>query len=299
MIEPKGGKVFNKKSCWLGIDEAGRGPVLGPMVYAWWYWPIEYEASSPKEFSKYVDSKKTTEKERERIYMNLDDARKNGKLNFKYYPIQPDDMWNDQLGNVRNLNEISHETAFALIQASLDEGNNIEKVYIDTVGPPKTYQFKLEKKFEDYKIEFWVESKADDKYKCVSAASIVAKYHRDYLLSNWKFVEPSLNESKHENSNFGCGYPGDPVTKEWLNKHQDPIFGFPTIVRFSWSTCDNRINREKNDEHDLEPSWFFPNEKDDRYQKYVDELTKQKQMQKSSKRNNTAWLMKDLGLELL
>ena len=36
---------------------------------------------------------------------------------------------------------------------------------------------------------------------------------------------------------FGCGYPGDPATKEWLKVSLDGQFGFPTIVRFSWKTC--------------------------------------------------------------
>ena len=166
-------------------------------------------------------------------------------------------MSNDQLGNVRNLNEISHQTAIALIQATLDEGTNLTHVYVDTVGPPKSYQTKLECHFSDYDIKFTVESKADDSYKCVSAASIVAKYHRDDMLENWKFVEPSLNDGK--SSQFGCGYPGDPITKQWLDKHQDDVFGFPTIVRFSWSTCDKRINPgstsdgKSNDESKMTP----------------------------------------------
>ena len=29
----------------------------------------------------------------------------------------------------------------------------------------------------------------------------------------------------------------DPQTKAWLEKHVDPVFGFPNLVRFSWSTC--------------------------------------------------------------
>ena len=29
----------------------------------------------------------------------------------------------------------------------------------------------------------------------------------------------------------------DPETKAWLQKHVDPVFGFPNLVRFSWSTC--------------------------------------------------------------
>lgn len=36
---------------------------------------------------------------------------------------------------------------------------------------------------------------------------------------------------------FGSGYPGDAVTKAWLAAHVDPVFGFPSLVRFSWSAC--------------------------------------------------------------
>ena len=59
------------------------------------------------------------------------------------------------------------------------------------------------------------ESKADDKYPVVSAASIIAKVTRDELLEKWDYVETksSLIEIDH---NFGCGYPSDPLTKKWL-----------------------------------------------------------------------------------
>ena len=39
------------------------------------------------------------------------------------------------------------------------------------------------------------------------------------------------------NRAFGCGYPSDPSTKKWLKDSFDPNFGFPSIVRFSWSTA--------------------------------------------------------------
>lgn len=33
-----------------------------------------------------------------------------------------------------------------------------------------------------------------------------------------------------------CWRHADPDTKLWLQQHIDPVFGFPSIVRFSWST---------------------------------------------------------------
>jgi len=40
---------------------------------------------------------------------------------------------------------------------------------------------------------------------------------------------------------LGSGYPGDPKTKEWLQKNKDPVFGYPNIVRFSWNTTVNAL----------------------------------------------------------
>jgi ribonuclease H2 subunit A len=51
----------------LGIDEAGRGPVLGPMVYACCYWTKEKEDEILKNF-KFADSKIVKEADREKIY---------------------------------------------------------------------------------------------------------------------------------------------------------------------------------------------------------------------------------------
>lgn len=38
--------------------------------------------------------------------------------------------------------------------------------------------------------------------------------------------------------NRGSGYPSDPTTKEWLAANVDPLFGYDSSVRFSWSTVD-------------------------------------------------------------
>uniref|UniRef100_A0A803N706 Ribonuclease n=1 Tax=Chenopodium quinoa TaxID=63459 RepID=A0A803N706_CHEQI len=104
-------------------------------------------------------------------------------------------------------------------------------VFVDTVGDADKYCTKLSERFPS--IKFVVAKKADSLYPVVSGASIVAKVTRDRALRNWTFDESAENMHR----NFGSGYPGDPETKAWLEHHKHSIFGFPTLVRFSWGTC--------------------------------------------------------------
>ncbi len=46
---------------------------------------------------------------------------------------------------------------------------------------------------------------------------------------------------------FGSGYPADPFTKQWLEGSLDKLFGYPTLIRFSWATTDNML--EDHDDH--------------------------------------------------
>lgn len=114
----------------------------------------------------------------------------------------------------------------------MDLGVNVSHVYLDTVGPPDKYKKKLNDWFP--KIKVTVEQKADSKYPIVSAASICAKVVRDRIVEQWTFIEN--NDPLLVGADRGSGYPADPVTKKFLTSTLDPIFGFPTLVRFSWST---------------------------------------------------------------
>ncbi|XP_050913376.1 ribonuclease H2 subunit A-like [Lathyrus oleraceus] len=109
-------------------------------------------------------------------------------------------------------------------------------------------------------IKFVVAKKADSLYPVVSGASIAAKVFnsllklhqytimfycllkifnptfqvtRDRAARDWVLDETADNIHR----NFGSGYPADPATKSWLENHKHSIFGFPTLVRFSWGTC--------------------------------------------------------------
>ncbi|THU44029.1 hypothetical protein C4D60_Mb02t03060 [Musa balbisiana] len=188
------------KPCIMGIDEAGRGPVLGPMVYGCLYCSLSYQKTL------------TTLNFAEPIW------------------VLPVKLLKFDVTKI-NLNEISHNSAIGLVKRVLDMGVLLTEVYVDTVGDAEKYRVKLSEKFPG--VKFVVAKKADSLYPVVSGASIVAKVTRDRALRNWVLDETAENMQR----NFGSGYPGDPETKAWLDRHKHMVFGFPTIVRFSWGTC--------------------------------------------------------------
>eukprot|EP00002_Diphylleia_rotans_P040319 TRINITY_DN9528_c0_g1_i2.p1 TRINITY_DN9528_c0_g1~~TRINITY_DN9528_c0_g1_i2.p1 ORF type:complete len:295 (+),score=53.93 TRINITY_DN9528_c0_g1_i2:83-967(+) len=220
--------------CIMGIDEAGRGPVLGPMVYGCCFCPKE-RADELKGIG-FADSKTLTEQERDNFFETITQS---DFIGWKVTVIQARDLSSNMLKKCKyNLNQISHDAAIDLIRYALAEGADIQAVYLDTVGDVNTYQDKLKKLFPD--IEIKVSKKADSIYPVVSAASICAKVTRDYVLKNWKFEESGIKID----DNFGSGYPSDPATVRWLQGNIDPVFGFPSLIRFSWQTCDRILEKD-------------------------------------------------------
>ncbi|XP_024412745.1 ribonuclease H2 subunit A isoform X1 [Desmodus rotundus] len=230
--------VCRKEPCVLGVDEAGRGPVLGPMVYAICYCPLSRLADL--EALKVADSKTLSESERDRLFAKMEED--GDFVGWALDVLSPNLISTSMLGRVKyNLNSLSHDTATGLVQFALDQGVKIAQVFVDTVGLPETYQERLQQRFPS--IEVTVKAKADALYPVVSAASICAKVARDQAVKNWKFVE----KLKDLDTDYGSGYPNDPKTKAWLRKHVEPVFGFPQFVRFSWRTAQSILEKEAED----------------------------------------------------
>lgn len=233
---------IDKEPCVAGIDEAGRGPVLGPMVYAIAVCPLsKYDQLKEMEVK---DSKTLSEEERESLFNTINSNP--DIVHWQVHVLHPAYISRNMLGLYpNNLNALSHNSALGLVRSLIGSGINVKELYVDTVGPPIPYQEKFTKQFPE--TDTTVSAKADDLFPIVSAASICAKVCRDWIINNWKFEVPVT-----EDLEYGCGYPADPKTSLWLSTEaqKDALFGFPNFVRFSWSTARNVL-----DKHCVEIEW--------------------------------------------
>lgn len=196
----------------LGIDEAGRGSVLGPLVIAGVVIPQKMEGVIDNMGVK--DSKRLTPKRREVLSRKL---KKMFDWDVVIYSAR--DIDNMRAQGI-NLNEIERRGMQELI-LKLD----CDKAIVDAVDvKPERFQDKLRNATgKDVKAEH----KADDKYLEVGAASIIAKHTRDEAIAE-------LNKEYDPMGGVGSGYPSDPTTKEFLSNYT--YNQMPDFVRKSWST---------------------------------------------------------------
>ncbi|WPK26263.1 hypothetical protein PUMCH_003612 [Australozyma saopauloensis] len=227
----------------LGVDEAGRGPVLGPMVYGIAYCLEDYQEKLKKEYG-FADSKVLKEAVRTNLLQLLHDKNHDLYRNVGWATrtMTAKDISNGMLRSLSgpgpyNLNEQAHDTTIQLIKEVLAKGVNLKAIFVDTVGPPASYQAKLKRFFPE--IDITVTKKADSLFPIVSAASVAAKVTRD---KNLEYFHQNLDLLKGEV--LGSGYPSDPNTSRWLNSHVDPVFGWPPgLLRFSWQTAKDSLER--------------------------------------------------------
>ncbi|MDD3984387.1 MAG: ribonuclease HII [Methanobacterium sp.] len=196
----------------VGIDEAGRGSVLGPLVVCGVV--ILEERLKYLDRLKLKDSKKITPKRR--IVL----SRKIRKI-AECYPVHISATDIDLLRSKDiNLNEIEKIAMRKIIGNS-----NADKCFIDCIDvKPERFKNEIEK-FQN-NLEVVAEHGADDKYALVSAASIVAKVERDM----------EINKIKKEFKDIGSGYPSDPKTISFLKN--TAYNDLPDFVRRSWATIE-------------------------------------------------------------
>lgn len=230
--------------CVLGVDEAGRGPVIGPMVYGAFYLPIELHRSLLAETHHFDDSKVLTPAVRARLMKDVCTAGTDlhNACGWAVKSLSARDIGAGMLknGGSYNLNAQAMDATIEIIRKVIDSGVHVTEVYIDTIGNPGVYQKKLERIFPTVKIT--VEKKADSLYPCVSAASVVAKVTRDVSCDVlYQEVAKNTPEASAGEATWGSGYPSDARCVAWLKNQMDSLFGWGNECRFSWGTIKDML----------------------------------------------------------
>ncbi|KAI1765858.1 putative 35 kDa ribonuclease H [Hypoxylon sp. FL1150] len=235
--------------CVLGVDEAGRGPVLGPMVYGVFYLPIDQSDPLLKQTHHFDDSKVLTPAVRSSLMQSLCTPSTDlfSTCGWAISSLSARDIGANMLrpssSAPYNLNAQAFDATVSLIRGVLARGVNVRDVYVDTVGPPDTYRAKLARVFPTLRIT--VAKKADSLYPCVSAASVCAKVTRDAALEAlYEAREPGTEGGDEEiegEASWGSGYPSDGRCVAWLRRNMHPVFGWGPECRFSWGTAKDML----------------------------------------------------------
>ncbi len=197
-------------SLYLGIDEAGRGAVIGPLVMA----GVECteEVIEKLKNLNVRDSKQLTPSQRLNLYDKINELAKAIYIEIAFPPEIDRWVYN------KNLNKLEEHMAIKIIKKS-----KASVVIIDSFSANAlSIASRLQQIFKDKKI--LVEHKADEKYVIVGAASIIAKVTRDWHISKL-------------DKEIGSGYPSDPRTREFLHKHLKDKDMYRHI-RHSWETIE-------------------------------------------------------------
>ncbi len=204
-----------------GVDEAGRGPVLGPLVVA----GVMVDSDVPLRHLNVRDSKKLSPEKRELLAPEIE---KVARCEVLLVPATDIDVMRAQM----SLNAFE-----AQLFARIVETLHPETAYVDAVDVDEI-EFKRDiLRLLPFEVEIVSQHEADDLFPVVSAASIVAKVRRD---AEMRRIEAELGEP------VGSGYPSDPITiaflERWIKEKGSP----PPHTRLTWDTTRRLLAESKN-----------------------------------------------------
>ncbi len=188
----------------LGIDDAGRGPVIGPMVLA----GCLIDEKTARKFKKLGvrDSKQLTPKRREFLAQKIKEEVKS----FEIVLADADEI-NSKQDAGTNLNMLEAIKTAKIINKINKDSQKI-KVVVDcpSTSIVKWRDFLMTKIKDLSNLEIVCEHKADKNHVSVSAASILAKSTREKEMDKLK---------EKYGKEIGSGYTSDPTTSKFLTKN--------------------------------------------------------------------------------
>ena len=200
-----------------GIDDAGRGPMLGPLVIA----GISLQKKNIKKLSALgvKDSKKLTPKLREQLYKKIIEVIDD------YYIVKISPRSIDASVKKHCLNGLE-----AKYMAKVVSKLNPDISYVDSCDVnPTRFGKEISKLSDNHKIKSF--HRADSRFVVVSAASILAKVTRDKAIMKLR-----------KEYDLGSGYPSDSVTVKFVTKYYKQNNEMPKFVRKSWKPVQKIID---------------------------------------------------------
>ncbi len=207
-----------------GVDDAGRGSIIGPLVIAGIL--IEEENISKLVQLGVKDSKLLSQSRRETLALEIKRIAKKHTI-VKLSPTEIDEV----VEKGRKLYRLNRLEAQAM--AKVIEVLKPDVAYVDASDVLEERFKRQILEYLPFKVKIVSEHKADRKYPVVSAASIIAKVERDREIA----------ELKATYGDFGCGYPTDPKTLDFLRRCLQNFKEYPEFVRRSWKPAQ-KIKRE-------------------------------------------------------
>jgi len=204
----------------LGIDEAGRGPVMGPLVFG----GVMIKEGDEELLGEVKDSKLLTHGKRMQL-----DKQIRANSDFKVITVSPAEIDRalDPENKEMNLNWLE-----AHKQAEMINELNPDTAIIDCPSTNcKAYEAYLRELIINPKIKLIVENKADMNYPTCAAGSILAKVRR----------EEEVDKIKEKYGDTGSGYPADPKTKKFIQENWNK---YPEIFRKTWATYKKLANQK-------------------------------------------------------
>lgn len=223
----------------IGVDEAGKGPVLGPMVIS----AIACENEDELREIGVRDSKALTPKKRKEIYNIL-------TKQFPYHSIVITASEIDALREAMTMNVItakSHAMAIKKVAAITSDAVS-QKICIDACDVNEERYGTIISGYIGSSYTVVARHRADSMYPVVAAASIVAKVTRDNIIDEIK------RELYDEWGDIGSGYPSDPKTVAFLKNYIEMRHKAPYIARSSWATVKNMLAYQSTPDKGTAPS---------------------------------------------
>ncbi len=211
-----------------GVDEAGRGSLIGPLVIA----GVSIQASKLSSLVEagVKDSKLLSPSSRARLYDIILGLAK------KVYVIEVSPKEIDEyVLHGKRLRKLNYLEAKAIAKIVCEISANI--VYVDSPDIIVERFANTIKELLGSDISIVAENYADKRYPIVSAASIIAKVTRD----------KRIKELENVYGEIGSGYPSDPRTRAFVKRWLETKGFLPDFVRLSWKSL-KRIGSRSLDE---------------------------------------------------